>query len=291
MIIELKSSKATAKIETKGAELISLKNTSGEEYVWQKNPDYWQKASPLLFPIVGNLDNNKINFSGKEYTIPKHGFAAMSEFKVINQTADMVELNFSYDAETLAMYPYKFSLTLTYTLTGEQISIDYTVQNVDDKPIDYSIGAHPGFNVPIGEGCFEDYCLEFEKNEGSCTTYILDKLYFDPNNQIDLTKGGNVIDLDYSLFDSDAFVFDAINSKSLKLKSKKTGRGIQFDFKGFASIAFWTPIKKNAPFLCLEPWNGMAFRAGEDNHFEHKFGIKHLAVNEKHSLNVTILPL
>lgn len=292
MIIELQSGSAMAEIETIGAELISFKDVFGTEYMWQKDAAYWAKCSPLLFPNVGNLDNGKALFGGVEYSIPKHGFAAQKEFKVMYKSKEKVILNRSYDEETLAVYPYKFSLTITYSLDGGNISIHYTVLNIDDKPIDYCLGAHPAFNVPVGsEGCFEDYCLEFNQNEGLCTTYDLEKLCFDPNKQIDLTKGKNVIPLKYDLFDNDAFVFDNINSDSVKLKSIKTGRGVQFDFNGFKSIAFWTPIKKNAPFLCIEPWNGMAYRSGEDADFAHKFGVCHLDVGSQDCYCITILPM
>ncbi|MFZ2537441.1 MAG: aldose 1-epimerase family protein [Oscillospiraceae bacterium] len=292
MIIELQSDSSLAKIETFGAELISFKDVLGQEYMWQKDAKYWAKCSPVLFPAIGNLRNGIVKIKGENYAIPKHGFCKDKEFKVMYQSKSKVILNCSYDADTLKLYPYKFSLTLTYTLTGGEIEIGYTVLNLDEQPINYCIGAHPAFNVPIGEGSFEDFCLEFNKNEDStCPIYDSENLQIDVNKRIDYTKGGNMIQLSYSNFDSDAIIFDTINSNSVKLKSIKTGRGIQFDFMGFDSIAFWTPTKKAAPFICIEPWNGMAVRSDEDDDYANKFGVKHLAINEQHNYKITVIPM
>ncbi len=292
MIIELQSDSSTAKIETFGAELISLKDTLGEEYMWQKDAKYWLKCSPVLFPTIGNLRNGVVKIKGENYAIPKHGFCKDKEFKVMHQSKEKVILNCSYDEDTLKLYPYKFSLTMAYTLIGSEIEIGYTVLNLDEQPIDYCIGAHPAFNVPIGEGCFEDFCLEFNKNEDStCPVYDGENLQIDVNNRVDYTKGGNTIQLKYSNFDSDAIIFDTINSDSVKLKSIKTGRGVQFDFVGFNSIAFWTPTKSSAPFICLEPWNGMAVRSDEGDDFERKYGVKHLDINEQHEYKIKIIPM
>lgn len=294
MIIELQSDSATAKINTLGAELISFIDVFGTEYMWQKDEKYWGKCSPILFPIVGNLKNNTIKIKGEKFNIPKHGFCKLREFKVMYKSKNKVILTNTFDEDTLKVYPYKFSLTLTYSLIGGHIEISYTVLNLDEQPIDFCLGAHPAFNVPVGNdkyGNFEDYCLEFNKNEGTCTVYDTEKLEFNPDKQVDLTKGTNKIQLKYSLFDNDAFVFDTINSDSVKLKSNKTGRGVQFDFTGFDSIAFWTPTKKDAPFLCLEPWNGMAVRTGEDDDFAHKYSAKHLDINEQFSCKISIIPM
>ncbi|MEG0693919.1 MAG: hypothetical protein RR444_12665, partial [Oscillospiraceae bacterium] len=142
------------------------------------------------------------------------------------------------------------------------------------------------------EGSFEDFCLEFNKNEDStCPVYDSQKLHIDVNNRVDYTNGGNKIQIKYSNFDHDAIIFDTINSDSVKLQSVKTGRGLQFDFVGFDSIAFWTPTKKEAPFICLEPWNGMAVRSNEDDNYENKYGVKHLGANEQHHYKITVIPM
>ena len=292
MIIKLQSNQTTAKIQTMGAELTSFKDTHGNEYMWQQDEAYWAKCSPLLFPIVGNLRNDTTIIDGEKFTIPKHGFCREQEFTIVSQTETSVALNFTFNEKTLVMYPYKFSLTLTYVLSDETLEMTYTVLNLGDKEMDYCIGAHPAFNVPMDEGTFEDYCLEFNKNEpDGCTCYDCDNLCFDPTKKINLTNGLNCLPLKYSDFDNDAFVFDTIQSNCVKLKNSNTGHGIAVDLSGFESIAFWTPTKKDAPFICIEPWNGMAVRSDEGGLFKEKFGVKHLSNNETHSYKLTISTL
>lgn len=292
MVIELKADSSIARVETVGAELISLVDVFGQEYMWQKNADYWASCSPLLFPIAGNLRGNKTIINGKEYEMPKHGLCRSREFKVVYKSDCKVILNTTFDQETLKQYPYKFSITLSYSLTGGQISIDYTVMNLDEGDMQYCIGAHPAFNIPIGEGEFTDYSITFNKNE-SCkaVVYDLDKLHFDVERRVDFLKGSNTIPLQYDYFDNDAIVFEKINSNIVTLASRKTGRGVEVSYNGFDSIAFWTPIKKNAPFLCIEPWNGMGVRSNESDQFSEKFGLKTLKKDEQHSYSITIIPV
>lgn len=292
MIVELKTGSSVAKIDSKGAELISLLDVFGTEYIWQKNPEFWAKSSPVLFPAIGNLIDGKTKIGGKEYSIPKHGFCNTAEFKILFQSENKVVFSYTANDETLKMFPFNFHFTMTYSLFDDHLQIDYAVFNMGDVDMPYCIGAHPAFNVPVGEGEFEDYSLVFNKNE-DCTAivYDIDRLRFDVEKRVDYLKKGNQLDLKYSYFDNDAIVFEKINSDSVTLKSRKTGRGVQVDYKGFKSIAFWTPVKKNAPFLCIEPWNGMAARSDDDGNFEHKFGVETLKPDQTANYSLAVYPL
>lgn len=295
MVIELKADSSIALVETKGAELISFKDVFGYEYMWQKDSQFWNRCSPILFPIVGNLRDNKIDINNKSYQMDKHGFCRDREFKISYQSETKLILTTSYDEETLKHFPFKFSLTLTYSLTGGELSIGYTVLNLGTDDMYYCIGAHPAFNMPIGEGKFEDFSISFNKSEPEgCPIYDLEKLEVSVDNRIDLLKGENKFMLTYNLFDEDAVVFDHLHSDEIKLSSIKTGRGVMLSLKNFDSIGFWTPTKKNAPFICLEPWNGMAVRSdeiGDNADFEHKYSARKLKENEQHTMSMTIIPL
>lgn len=292
MEIVLKTSKATAVVETTGGELISYRDMSGKEYLWQKDPTYWAKCSPLLFPIVGNLRNNQTIIGDRIYTMPKHGFGKFLPFRVVSQTENTLELEATDSEETQVTYPYAFILSMTYSLIDDQLSLTYTVKNPGTTGMDYCIGGHPAFNVPMGEDSFSDYYLEFnQKEDGGCIVYDLEKLEFSVDRRVDLTDGSNRVALHYDLFDEDALVFDTIRSDSVKLQSAKTGLGVQFDFHGFSSIAFWTPIKLQAPFLCLEPWNGMGVRSDEDDVFAHKYGACHLKPGESKQCGWAFRPI
>ncbi len=291
MIIELISSSATAKINSVGAELISYVDVFGTEYIWQQDEKYWGSSSPILFPIIGNLRNGVVNIEGKQYAIPKHGFCRRADFNVTYSSKEKAVFNYTFNEETLKMYPYKFSLSLTYTLVDATLTITYQVLNLDDKRMYYCLGAHPAFNIPLTNcGSFEEYSISFNKDEyGNALVYDLEKLEFDVNNRRLLIDNGNKLDLRYDLFDEDAVYFDTINSNKVEICHRLHGRGVGVEFNGFSSVAFWTPIKKNAPFICVEPWNGCAVCSDEDDEFANKRGVIALDPNKQcsHELIIT----
>lgn len=293
MIIEIISTSGVAKIESKGAELISFQDVFGVEYIWQQDPTYWASSSPLLFPIVGNLRDGKAVINSKQYAMNKHGFCRNADFKVVYTAKDKAVFNYTFNEDTLAVYPYKFSLSVTYSFTNAALNIKYDVLNLDDKPIQYCLGAHPAFNVPIANfGSFNEYCLKFNQKEDlNAMMYDLENLVFDPNKRVSLGDNCDTIDLNYNMFDNDAVYFDTINSNCVELKHKLHGRGVSVTYNGFSSIAFWTPIKKDAPFLCIEPWNGCAACADEGDEYSEKRGVLSLDINEKKSHELIIMPL
>lgn len=290
MVIELKSNAAIAKIDTKGAELISFVDVLGTEYIWQKDAKYWGRSSPVLFPIVGNLRAGKTIIAGKEYQLEKHGFCRDAEFHVSFQSESTAVFTYSANEETLRQYPYRFCLSLAYRLEEDKLNIRYTVMNMDDKPIDYCLGAHPAFCLPEGE--FEEYFLDFEQPENTALpVYDFEKSEINIANRVSYLKNETRLPLKYSYFDNDALIFDTLKSRSVRLQSIRTGRGVQVDFNGFESLAFWTPIGLKAPFLCIEPWCGMAVCSDEGDEYEKKRGIQHLEVDGQKEYSLSIRPL
>ncbi len=285
MRITIKSSQATATIDTLGAELKSFKDSSGIEYIWCGDPKHWKGTSPLLFPMIGNLRNGKTVIHGKEYEIPKHGFVRDKEFQVIDSTENSVTFSYQDTPETILMYPYHFELRLTYAIEDSSLTLRYDVVNKDDKLMYYHIGAHPAFNCPLQDGeKFTDYVLRFEKKETVASpVYDLTKLHFDADHCIYHLADSNELSLDYSLFNHDAVVFDNMESKKVSLLNPITGNGIMVDYNDFKVIAFWTPMNDTAPFLCIEPWNGSAIYKDEDDEFSHKRYIQTADINETNS--------
>lgn len=282
MRITIKSSQATATIDTLGAELKSFQDSSGLEYIWSGDPQYWRGTSPLLFPMVGNLRDGKTIIHGQEYSIPKHGFVRDKEFQVIDSSENSVTFSYQDNPETLEMYPYHFELRLTYTIVDSSLTLGYEVINKDNKVMYYHIGGHPGFNCPLlDDEQFSDYILRFEKKETIASPiYDLNNLHFDPDNCNYHLKDSDELSLDYSLFNQDAVVLDHLESRKVSLLNPTTGKGIMVDFNTFSTIAFWTPMNDTAPFLCIEPWNGSAIYKDEDNDFAHKRDIQIANVDE-----------
>lgn len=293
MIITIKSSLASARIDSMGAQLISLKDVNSTEYIWQRNPKIWANCSPLLFPIVGNCRNNMTVIEGSTCEIPKHGFCKTTEFQLISQTENSVTFGFDYLSVPIGSYPYRFAFHATYTLTGQTLDLNMKVINQDNREIAYCIGTHPGFICPLFEGeRFEDYQLVFDRQEAhGYRRYDTADLQFDMSREYPFPGDSSIIPLSRSLFTSDAIWFDQPASRKASLVNPKTGRGVRLSFESFTSIAFWTQTSDEASFLCLEPWNGSAVCSDEDDDFLHKNHLQKLSPGDSgtYSLFIDIL--
>ena len=290
MIVTLKNDAFTAQVDSMGAQLISLKDNDGKEYIWQRDPAYWQNCSPLLFPTVGNCRDGKTLIEGEWFEIPKHGFCKITDFAVEQPAKDCAVFTIRDSEATRRMYPYAFRLSLTYTLTADGLHMDYLVENLDTRPICYNIGAHPGFNCPLGEGeRFEDYVLEFEKEEtASSMVYDAGRLQFDVNHRKPMFNHSNILPLSYDLFVDDAIFFDEISSRKVAIKNPATGKGVEVDYRDFETVAFWTAMPSKGSFLCVEPWNGSAIRSDEDDELKNRHFIQTVDVGEKKGYHLGI---
>ena len=166
MLITLHSNGYEVAVNTMGAELKSFKDPSGKEYVWNSDPAFWMRSSPLLFPTIGNLRNGETTMKGQVYPLVKHGFCKDTEFEVKDLSDDTVTFLLHANEETLKSYPYQFELSLTYHLSDNELSMEYRVVNHDTEEMFYHIGAHPGFMLPVSSGeTLADCELVFEKTE------------------------------------------------------------------------------------------------------------------------------
>ena len=290
MIITLNNEKFTASIDSLGAQLISLKDASGKEYIWQRDPAFWKNCSPLLFPIVGNCRDGKTCIEGTWYEIPKHGFCKDTDFEVSAQSDTTACFSITSTEKTKEVYPYDFKLSLTYTLNDNGLFMDYVVDNPETRDIAYCIGAHPGFVMPLEDGeKFSDYRLEFEQEEqAESIVYDLENHQFDMNRRLPLLKGTNILPLEYGLFDNDAVFFQDLKSRKVSIVNPATRKGVEVDYRDFETVAFWTPDHKEAPFLCVEPWNGSAICSDEDDEFLHKNHVQVLKPGDSKSYHLGI---
>ena len=291
MDTEIRTSKATAIGSTLGGELISYKK-DGQEYVWEGLPEYWASHAPILFPTVGATIDGSVKFEGVAYPLQKHGFARKQEFRLLEDAGDKLVYELFDNAETCKVYPYKFRLLVTHRITDEGFSTEYTVENIDSKPIWFCIGGHAGFRCPMKDGeKFSDYKLVFDRVENEDVIYTTNYGggYIDASLPVtDKLKNTNEWALDYADYDVDVLLTKKLKSHSVKLINKNTGKGIDFDFTGFKALGIWTPPKKQAPFVCIEPWNGLPAHLDETGNFEDKpYAIK-LGVGEKYSVGYSM---
>lgn len=277
--IENKQIKITA--STYGAELHSVTGKKKEtEYLWNGNPEYWKYHAPHLFPIIGKLKNSKYRVDGIEYELPSHGFARISEFTFISQTDDSITFQLKYSDELLKVYPYKFLLQIKYVIEGNNIIVNYTVENLDEKEIYFSIGAHPAFMCPIDNNeLLEDYYLKFNKLENNSIMCFNEETYFSHDKKKYLNNS-DIINLKKEIFKDDALVFDDLNSDKITIESKNHNKCLSVDFKGFPNMGIWAPAS-GAPFVCIEPWFGHADYYDFNGEFKDKEGILSLGVGKE----------
>ncbi len=272
MSITISNTQLSATINPLGAELFSLKNTKNKEYIWEGNPTFWGKHSPVLFPIVGTLKNNSYHYNGREYHLSRHGFAREMEFELIEKTEKSVTFSLISSIETRKIYPFDFDLQICYSLDENKLYIDYKVINKNDFIMPFSIGAHPAFAL---NGNFEDFSLEFQHQEILKYHLLEDGLISNKTNEIELEN--RQLGLNYQLFENDALVLKKLGSKSITIL-QNTVPLLKVNFTDFPNLGIWTV--KNAPFLCIEPWFGYSDTQEKYDVLSKKEGIQLLKKNE-----------
>ena len=260
-------------ITAQGAELESIKHKeNGIDYLWNADPAFWPKKSPVLFPIVGRLKNDSYDFNGKSYQLPRHGFARNMEFSFDKKSESQVIFELNETEETKVNYPFNFKLLMAYTLMDNELVIEYFVRNQSDEVLPFSIGAHPAFAITEK---LENYSLQFNK-EDVFETHHLENESFDGKTTL-VETDNNTISLNYGLFEKDALVFKHLKSNEVVLKHRDK-KILKVNYDHFPYLGIWT--KPNAPFLCLEPWCGLADTTNHNGNLEDKEGINNLPAGE-----------
>ncbi|HBK4868015.1 TPA: aldose 1-epimerase family protein [Listeria monocytogenes] len=275
-MIKLENEVLLVEMKTAGAELTRIfHKDTGLEYLWNADSKFWGRHSPVLFPTVGRLVEDTYLVDGKPYHLGQHGFARDRDFQVIEQTEKSVRFELDADEDSLAVYPYKFKLSIIYTIEKNTVAVSYEVENTDNKRIYFSIGAHPAFNLPLTDGTtFEDYYLDFGTEE-NLETLCLEGPYRSGEIKKVVDKPAQYLPLSYDLFKNDALIFEALKQKEMTIKSDKTPHFVKVSFPEFPFVGAWT-AKPGTPFLCIEPWYGIADGAGESVELRDKAGIEHL---------------
>ena len=273
MNYEIKNSFIKAQIKSFGAELNSLKKCDENfEYIWQANSKYWARHSPVLFPIVGRLKEDSYFYKNKKYSLSQHGFARDKEFEIVQNEADFIEFRLKSDEKSLEVYPFFFELNIGYKLDKNSLIVSYKVKNKSDEKMYFSIGAHPAFNTQVGD------FLEFE-NIKTTKRYFLDEKGLIYKNQ-DLNLENSKLYLDKDLFKEDALVFNDSNIKQITLKNIENKSRVKVKFDNFPYLGIWSK-PNDAPFVCIEPWFGVADEQNSNQKIEDKKGILSLEKEEE----------
>lgn len=276
IMIKLENEIILIEMKEAGAELTRIfRKDTGLEYVWNADSKFWGRHSPVLFPTVGRLVEDTYFVEGKPYHLGQHGFARDREFKVVEQTENKIRFELDSDEASLKIYPYQFKLSISYTLEKNTVAVSFEVENTDTKRMYFSIGAHPAFNLPLIEGTdFEDYYLDFGAKE-NLETLCLEGAYRSGEIKNITKEPTQNLPLNYDLFKNDALIFEALNKKEVTIKSDKTSHFVKVSFPEFPFVGIWT-ARAGTPFLCIEPWYGIADGIGESVELRDKAGIEHL---------------
>lgn len=262
MIYRLKNSEAELTADTHGAEILSLVK-DGKEYIWNGDPAYWGRRTPVLFPFVGQVRGGVYRCKGTEYPMGQHGFARDQEFELTEETEDSLTFVLRENEQTLAVYPFPFELRITYVLRGSAVDVTWEVRNPGSEMLYFSIGGHPAFMCPpAGEGSWDDCALLFKKKGAA-----LDEITIRP-----ITGGGNVGDQTKTiplekgqitptddLFAGDALILEDSQADEISLVGPSGSPYLTVTFDT-PLVGVWSPVGKHAPFICIEPWCGRTDR-------------------------------
>lgn len=279
----------SAEITPAGAELISFKKIADHgEYIWKGDPQFWTGHSPILFPIVGSLNNGETRIAGNVYKLSNHGFARRSEFELIEESEDRALFRLSSNETTLTLYPFKFNLDLIYTLSENQLKVEYHVENVDDQTIYFQIGTHPAFNCPLDHNTnFKDYYLEFDCAEKVSRFYTNSaNLIINGKPEALELKDNRILPLNHEMFHTGAIVLKNVQSKKVTLKSDRTTKKVILTYENLPHMGIWQA--KNAPFICMEPWHGLTETEGFNVEFQEKEAIVSLKKDARFSCSYMI---
>jgi len=266
-----------------GAELRSIRDRQGTEYLWQGDPRYWEDRAPTLFPYVGRLTDGKYRLDGKLYSMTIHGFAALSDFTAVSAGPSALCMELRWSEETLRIYPRRFVFRVRCALRGRTLSVVYEVKNEDDRILYFGLGGHPGFRVPVREGtAFEDYRIRFRRGARPVQVGFSDACFVNGEDAPFPLDGEDGIPLRHSLFDRDAIVLRNMGPfAALELAGGE--RVLTVRAPKLKYLGIWHRPHTDAPYVCLEPWSSLPSRQGEIAVLEEKKDLKSLAPGESGS--------
>lgn len=278
----MENDRLTVTIDDLGAELVSVYDKKYKrEIIWQGDPAWWKRQAPILFPNVGKYYGGEYLYQGRHYVQDQHGFARDYELERMEESGTSVTHRFVSNEETRKVYPFDFELLITHRLTGAEVEVQWQIKNTGDHEMYFTIGGHPGFNVPVLPGtAYSDYALKFAEDQNELKyihidmatgTGLTDKIYTMPltNHKYPLSK---------ALFDLDALVFDGGQIKKAGIEMPDGTDYVTVLCDDFPNFGIWAAL--GAPFVCLEPWCGRCDNFGYEGELKDKPGINHLKEEE-----------
>lgn len=272
----LSNSHLAIQVSPHGAELCSIVS-GGKEYLWQADPAFWKRHSPVLFPIVGSVWENTYFVGNRPFRLSQHGFARDMDFELVSESADEIRYRLADSEETRGKYPYAFCLEIGYRLKGKSVEVMWQVSNPSEEEIHFQIGAHPAFLYPgfnpsdIRRGFFG-----FDRKDGLEFILIGEKGCADVERHYPLRPDRDgLFPIDVHTFDRDALILEGGQVKEVTLYDNDRHPCVTLRFDA-PVVGLWSPPGKNAPFVCIEPWYGRCDRVCYGGEFKDKDWMQHL---------------
>lgn len=283
--VNLRSASLAAQIDPLGAQLSTLRDADGRDLLWNGDPAVWAGRAPILFPIVGTLAGGSYRFGAKRFALSRHGFARGKRFETLSATANSAVFRLRADEATLAVYPFQFELDVSFALEGATLSVIATARNAGQEAMPASLGFHPGFRWPLPYGQARDaHFIELEVDEPAPIRRITSEGLISPERHPTPIVNRRLALAD-ELFRDDVVILDEVRSRSVRYGAQ-TGPRIEMRFPDARYLGLWT--KPGAPFICIEPWQGVTDPAGFDDDIRHKPGIFMVAPGATHSLSMIV---
>ncbi|MGX7148807.1 aldose 1-epimerase family protein [Enterococcus ureasiticus] len=288
MTVQIENEFLIATIAEDGAELVSLKSKKNNiEYIWQGDPTFWGRHAPVLFPVVGRLKDDQYTYENQTYPMGQHGFARDSLFEVIEHGSELVSLSLKSSKESKKVYPFDFELIISYALKEENLVVDYQVENTGTGDMYFSIGGHPAFNVPLEQNLtFDDYYLSFSPKK-SRTQIPLVGPFADFEHKT-LGQTNTSLDIRRELFKDDAIIFETKGINTFTIETDEGSHSISLSYTDMPYVGVWSPYQKEAPFVCIEPWCGIADEVNASGNLVDKKGINKLTASDVFKTQYTL---
>lgn len=268
--IRIGSRELSAAIDPQGAQLSVLRDAAGHDLLWNGDAAFWNGRAPVLFPIVGTLDGGRYRWQGKEYALPRHGFARNRRFAVVERDEHSALFRLEADVQSREVYPFGFALDVAFRIDYAALSVIATVRNTGDMPLPASLGFHPALRWPLPQGVArESHELRFEQIESAPVRRLDGNGLLSPTPQPTPVQGQSLL-LSDALFRQDVLIFDQLRSRALTYGGA-TGPRLVVEFPDATHLGLWT--RPGAGFLCIEPWRGVADPAGFSDELDAKPGV------------------
>jgi len=276
MLVKIGSGDFAASIDTIGAELKAFSGV-GDEIIWRGDSAIWSGSAPILFPVIGRMKNGGYDWRGRHWEMPKHGLVRKQEWTVVKQTPEAVTFRTEANDFTRLHYPGEFILDATFRIIAGKLDVSYLITNNDREELLFSVGSHPGINLPMAGTCLEDYYLTFNREE-NCPVHRLTAAGLLAAKPEKMFCGKIEIPLTAELFLDDALFLLGIKSDEITIGNRRTGRAVTVHTGGAPDLGLWA--KPGAPYVCIEPWYGYDDPENHDSFLAHKPGIMHLPPGE-----------